>query len=94
MKKIGVLLLLTGGFLFVGNLPFKIFQSRLSDPHDSIVVAQFFKTKEDDTEKAYKYPDFYRGIYLTVEYAKNPDKLKVLVAKARAANINTMVLDV
>jgi hypothetical protein len=94
MKKVGVLLLLTGGFLLVGNLPFKIFQSRLTDQHDSIVVAQFFKTKEGDAEKAYKYPDFYRGIYLNVEYAKNFEKLKELVSKARAANINAMVLDV
>jgi len=40
MKKIGILLLLTGGFLLVGNLPFTIFSSRLGDAHDSIVVAQ------------------------------------------------------
>ncbi len=97
MKKIGMLLLLTGGFLLVGNLPFKIFNSRLSDAHDSIVVAQFFKTNNEDSqtgETTHRFPDFYRGIYLTVSSANNFEKLKGLVAKAKAANINAMVLDV
>lgn len=97
MKKFGILLLLTGGFLLVGNLPFKIFSSRLGDAHDSIVVAQFFKTKTEDTrtvETASRFPDFYRGIYLNVSSANNFAKLKNFVAKAKASNINAMVLDV
>lgn len=94
MKKIGILLLLTGLFLLAGNLPFSIFSSRLGDAHDSIVVAQFFKTGNDQKEKTYKYPEFYRGIYLNVASAKNFDKLKEFVAKSKASNINTMVLDV
>ena len=97
MKKIGILLLLTGGFLLAGYLPFTILTSRLGDAHDSIVVAQFFKTKNDDSrtgEPASRFPDFYRGIYLNVSSANNFAKLKDFVAKAKAANINVMVLDV
>jgi hypothetical protein len=97
MNKIAVLLLLTVGFLFISNLPVKIFQSSNTDLKDNIVVAQFSKTGSDDDndrEKSYKYPEFYRGIYLNVSSANNLKKLQELVTKAKTANINTMVLDV
>lgn len=42
----------------------------------------------------YKYPDFYRGMYLTVNSANNMQKLKDFAERAKAANINTFVLDV
>jgi len=42
----------------------------------------------------YKYPEFYRGIYLTVNSANNMQKLKSFTEKAKVANINTFVLDV
>lgn len=44
--------------------------------------------------KEYKFPEFYRGIYLTVNSANNLTKLKEFTARAKASNINTFVLDV
>jgi len=43
---------------------------------------------------SYKYPEFYRGLYLTVASANNFAKLKYFVEKAKSSNINTLVLDV
>ncbi len=42
----------------------------------------------------YKYPNFYRGIYLTVDSANNMNKLKVFVENAKKSGINTLVMDV
>ncbi|HOO70933.1 MAG TPA: putative glycoside hydrolase [Spirochaetota bacterium] len=43
---------------------------------------------------AYQYPEFYRGIYLNVYSARNFDKLKFFINKAKEAGINTLVMDV
>jgi hypothetical protein len=97
MNKIGVLLLVTVGFLFTSNLPVKMFQSSNTVLRDNIVVAQFSRTGYDadkSQETSYTYPEFYRGIYLNVSSANNFKKLQEFVAKAKTANINTMVLDV
>jgi hypothetical protein len=97
MKKIVFLLLLTGGFLFISNLPFKLFHFNSAPEQGNIVVAQFFSEKNKDSvssEANYRYPDFYRGIYLNVATANNEKKLQDLVAKAKAAGMNAMVLDV
>lgn len=50
-------------------------------------------TPEANSE-VYKYPEFYRGIYLTVTSANSMQKLKEFTTRAKAANINTFVLDV
>jgi len=42
----------------------------------------------------YSYPDFYRGIYLTVDTANNMTKLKNFVEQAKVSNINCFVMDV
>ncbi len=97
MKKFGILLLITGGFLFLSNLPHKIFNYYSSSFKDNIVVAQFPRDRTDSTassEKEYKYPEFYRGIYLNVATANNFKKLQDLVAKSKSSGINAMVLDV
>jgi hypothetical protein len=53
------------------------------------------KTTIEKTEaEQYKYPEFYRGIYLNVASARNMDKLKSFVELANDAGINTFVLDV
>ncbi len=41
-----------------------------------------------------KYPEFYRGIYLTVTSANSMAKLKEFTERSKASNINTFVLDV
>ncbi len=51
-------------------------------------------TETSDNKKAYKFPNFYRGIYLTVDSARNMGKLSNLVTASRDAHINAMVLDI
>ena len=50
--------------------------------------------KPVNISKDYKFPEFYRGIYLTVNSANNMTKLKEFTARAKASNINAFVLDV
>lgn len=40
------------------------------------------------------FPEFYRGIYLTVDSANNMTKLKAFVEMAREAKLNAFVMDV
>ncbi len=97
MKKFCLLLLLTAGFLIVTNLPGRIFTSSKEAQQGNIVVAQFFSSKNSGSpseDSNYRFPEFYRGIYLTVSSANNITRLKELVAKAKSAGMNTMVLDV
>ena len=57
---------------------------------------------ETDNERAvgidengkYRYPDFYRGIYLTSPTSSNFKRCKSYVDKAAAAHFNTLVMDV
>lgn len=96
MSKAGLLLILTGGFIFLSN-PFDTFRSSNSGLRDNIVLAQFYKPGEaEDTgaEQDYAFPDFYRGLYLTVSSAKSLPKLREFVARAKASNMNALVLDV
>ncbi len=51
-------------------------------------------TETSDNKNAYKFPSFYRGIYLTVDSARNMGKLSHLVTASRDARINAMVLDI
>jgi hypothetical protein len=51
-------------------------------------------TVEVTANAQYTFPEFYRGIYLTSESGKNTEKLKVFIEKARAAHINTFVIDI
>ena len=96
MKKIGVLLFTTGIILLLSNFNINIDQLKNSLLKNSEVSAQLIKTRMADQPAAsgYKYPDFYRGIYLTVNSANNMKKLEGIVARSKAAGINTMVMDV
>ncbi len=47
-----------------------------------------------DKKAAYKFPAFYRGIYLTVDSARSTEKLIRLVAMSKDACINAMVMDI
>jgi hypothetical protein len=42
----------------------------------------------------YRYPDFYRGIYLTSDSARNTVKLTRFISRARESHLNALVLDV
>jgi len=45
-------------------------------------------------EAEYRFPDFYRGIYLNVYSARTVEKLNYFIKKARESKINTIVMDV
>jgi hypothetical protein len=45
-------------------------------------------------DRNYKFPDFYRGIYLTVTSANSMPKLKEFVERSKTSGINAFVLDV
>jgi hypothetical protein len=49
------------------------------------------ETNNNDT---YKFPLFYKGIYLNVYSARNIDRLSGFIEKAKRTKINTLVLDV
>lgn len=51
-------------------------------------------TTENIVKKSDSYPEFYRGIYLTVDSANNMTKLKKFIEMAKESNINTFVMDV
>jgi hypothetical protein len=96
MKKIGIMLILTGVFIIANN-PSSLYGPWSNSTRNSASAAQFGerKTVEDTVdERNYRYPSFYRGLYLTVNSANNIEKLKQFVAKARGAGLNTLVMDV
>ncbi|HQQ23447.1 MAG TPA: putative glycoside hydrolase [Spirochaetota bacterium] len=62
-----------------------------SDSDKKNDIKQDVKTAES---KAYVFPDFYRGIYLTQPSGKNPEKLAKFIEMAKKSNINTLVIDV
>lgn len=43
---------------------------------------------------SYQYPAFYKGIYLTSESGKSVARLQYFIQKAKAAHLNTVVIDV
>jgi hypothetical protein len=51
------------------------------------------ETESIKTEVKYKYPEFYKGIYLNVVSGRNFKKLDRFIKLAKAAHINTFVID-
>ncbi|OHD65335.1 MAG: hypothetical protein A2176_15485 [Spirochaetes bacterium RBG_13_51_14] len=96
MEKFGTLLFLAGATIFISNLPVGISGSWNTNVKDSIVVAQVRSGYDAarDSDTGYRYPEFYRGMYLNVSSANNFKKLQAFVEKAKAATLNTLVLDV
>ncbi|MCU0822313.1 MAG: putative glycoside hydrolase [Spirochaetes bacterium] len=45
-------------------------------------------------DNTYKYPEFYRGIYLNVYSARNLQKLSQFVEKGKKSNVNCIVMDI
>jgi len=50
--------------------------------------------KPSNTDNNYKFPEYYKGMYLTVTSANSMSKLKEFTDRAKAAGLNTFVLDV
>lgn len=96
MKKVALLLCATGIILLLTNFNFNITRLTNTLLKNNEVSAQLIKTRPavQSSESGYKYPDFYRGIYLTINTANTMKKLQEFVIKAKAGNINAMVMDV
>src|SRR5208337_3885376 len=97
MKRIGMLFFLSGSLLFLSSFPGGIFLSQSATLEKSADKADIIKNINDakpDSAPNYKYPEFYRGMYLTVSSANNLKQLKILIEKAKSSNINTLVMDV
>ncbi len=58
--------------------------------------AKLSTSREGDSlpVSSYAYPEFYRGIYLTVASGRDAAKLRQYIEASRASNINTIVIDV
>jgi hypothetical protein len=69
--------------------------SSLSD-NESINLNSKTETSNNSSNNkdSYKYPAFYKGIYLNVYSARNIDRLTPFMEKARKNKINTLVLDI
>jgi len=48
----------------------------------------------EEKKDEYKFPEFYRGFYLTASQAMNKERLVTWVERAKRANMNAMVIDV
>ncbi len=51
------------------------------------------RTADTHSITGYTYPDFYRGIYLTVASGRDASKLRQFIEAAKASGINTLVID-
>lgn len=96
MKKFGFLLIGTGFLMIAGNPPMGHL-SFLLGKSERLAAAQNLQSGSEskrDTVSQYRYPTFYRGLYLTVNSANNLEKLKFFVEKAKSVGLNTLVMDV
>lgn len=97
MKKFGLFLVISGGVLLSAHLALSHFPAFNGIVMDTVAVAQS-GTRTDSTATtpaaSYRYPEFYRGLYLNVSSANNFQKLKGFVSKSKAAGLNALVLDV
>lgn len=97
MKKLALFLVVSGGILLSAHIALTHFKTFNSTVKDTYAVAQSRVTSSSTpamTATSYRYPEFYRGLYLNVASANNFQKLKGFVAKAKSAGLNTLVLDV
>jgi hypothetical protein len=50
-------------------------------------------TAPPQSSQNYTFPDFYRGIYLTVSSGRDINKLKEFIAEAKRSHVNAFVID-
>lgn len=93
MKKVVITISAVIVLFIAGTLTIKYINAENVKNGNSVTLIKG-DTRPAVSDAEYKYPDFYRGIYLTVNNANNIEKLKEFTEKAKAARINTFVLDV
>ena len=52
------------------------------------------QTDSQNTTTEHRFPDFYKGIYLTVSSGRNIATLKKFITRAKRSHVNTFVIDV
>lgn len=93
MKKVVIGLTIVVALFAAGGVAINYINAKdaKSLPSVSAVVNETNKVTDN---KPYVYPEFYKGMYLTVDTALNMNKLKLFVENAKSAGLNTMVIDV
>lgn len=86
MKKALIIISIAVALFAAGGIAINYISAKDTQSHDT-------KTSVVVTEN-YKYPEFYKGMYLTVDSANNMEKLSSFVEKAKSAGLNTLVMDV
>ena len=94
MKKILIIFSAIAVLLSAGTIAINYISAEniKADKNSSTLIKG--PVKPADSNTVYKFPEFYRGIYLTVNSANNMTKLKEFTERAKTSNINTFVLDV
>ncbi|HOP62972.1 MAG TPA: putative glycoside hydrolase [Spirochaetota bacterium] len=92
MKKVIITLSVIIALFAAGGIAINYISAKdvKNSPTVSTVVNKIDSVKNEE----YTFPEFYRGIYLTVDSANKMTKLKIFVSKAKEAGLNTLVMDV
>lgn len=73
---------------------FKVTDTIWSEGREAGANGLRLESADQGDRKGYKFPRFYKGFYLTTEAGANMKKLEPFIEKAKAAGLNTVVLDV
>ncbi len=90
INKAGSFLLSSSSTLFANTTD----ASKKKKDNSVTIIKSKENSKENVQTGEYKFPDFYRGIYLNISSARNFYRLKRFVRLAKKSYINAMVLDV
>jgi len=92
MKKVVIALSVVVALFAAGGVAINYISAK--DVKISPAVSTVVNDIKSSDKKEDVFPEFYKGIYLTVESANNMNKLKVLVENAKQAGLNSFVMDV
>lgn len=92
MKKVLIVLSVVVALFAAGGVAINYISAK--DAKISPAVSTVVNDIKAVNNKEYVYPEFYKGIYLTVDSANNMNKLKFFVENARQAGLNALVMDV
>lgn len=85
-------ILSVAAFYFILNSPI-LEKEAVAETSANKITKETVK-KEDSNINNYKFPEFYRGIYLNYWSGKDPVRLNRFINSAKKANVNAFVIDV
>lgn len=92
MKKVLIVLSVIVALFAAGGVAINYISAK--DAKVAPVVSTVVNDIKAVNNKEYVYPEFYKGIYLTVDSANNMTRLKFFVENAKQAGLNSLVMDV